>query len=68
MCKTESYVTQAVLDIAMHLRGLWASDFPACTSHVLAGIVANIGQDFSLFLFFLAYASFKIVLFGQGLM
>lgn len=57
-------VTQAGPDIAMYLRGLWTPDFPACTSHVLAGIVANMGQ----FFFFFAYASFKTVLFGQGLM
>lgn len=59
-------VTQAGLDIAMYLRGLWIPDSPACTSHVLAGIVANIGQFF-VFWFFFAYASFKTVLFGQGL-
>lgn len=66
MCKTESHVTQADLDIAVYLRGLWTPDFPACTSHVLAGIVAKIGQEF--FFLFLEYASFKTILFGQGLM
>lgn len=39
-------VTQAGLDIALYLRGLWTPDFPACTSHILAGMVANIGQFF----------------------